>query len=53
VKDHKSLASALDVLLKDDNLWILNVEISTTSARKEQEYTWLTREEEKEVKPKL
>ena len=35
----------MDEMLADDNLWILNVLIDTNAGRKEQEFSWLTRED--------
>jgi hypothetical protein len=32
-------------MLADNNLWILNVLIDKTSGRKEQEFSWLTRDD--------
>jgi len=42
VKDHKSLAAALDEMLSDNNLWVLNVQVDPTAVRKLQEFDWLT-----------
>lgn len=47
VKNHKDLKDTLTTMLADDNLWVLNVVISTTGARKEQKFSWLTRDDEK------
>lgn len=35
----------MDEMLADNNLWILNVYIDKTAGRKEQEFSWLTRED--------
>jgi hypothetical protein len=58
VKDHKSLQTALQKMLNDDNLWVLNVLIDPRSDRKPQEFNWLTSSEDKkteepEMAPKL
>jgi len=46
VKDHGSVATALNEMLNDDNLWVLNVLIDPYAGRKPQEFTWLTREDD-------
>jgi len=53
VKDHKELKGALNTMLADDNLWILNVVISTSGQRKQQQFSWLTRDEKKEEAARL
>ena len=47
VKDHENLSKKLDEMLADNNLWILNVFIDTTAGRKAQEFSWLTRDQDK------
>jgi hypothetical protein len=45
VKNHDELKTKMDEMLADNNLWILNVLIDTNAGRKEQEFSWLTRED--------
>jgi len=40
------VATALNEMLNDDNLWVLNVLIDPYAGRKPQEFTWLTREDD-------
>ena len=45
VNTHAELKAKMQEMLADDNLWILNVLIDKTTGRKEQEFSWLTRED--------
>lgn len=45
VSDHKSLQEVMDKMLSDNKLWIVNVHIDPYAGRKEQEFSWLTRED--------
>jgi thiamine pyrophosphate-dependent acetolactate synthase large subunit-like protein len=46
VSTHDELKAKLDEMLSDkSNLWILNVLIDPYAGRKEQEFSWLTRED--------
>ena len=45
VNTHAELKAKMLEMLADDNLWILNVLIDKTTGRKEQEFSWLTRED--------
>ena len=45
VSTHAELKAKMQEMLADDNLWILNVLIDKTTGRKEQEFSWLTRED--------
>jgi 2-hydroxyacyl-CoA lyase 1 len=54
VKDHKTLEQTLDVALGDNNLWIVNVRIDPSAGRKPQQFSWLTRDDNKKKEdPKL
>ena len=46
VRDHEGLREKVKEMLNDDKLWVLNVLIDPSAGRKEQKYSWLTREEE-------
>ena len=46
--NHTDLEKVLPEILRDDNLWILNVQIDPTAGRKQQEFSWLTRGNDKE-----
>ncbi len=45
VSTHSELKAKMQEMLADNNLWILNVLIDKTSGRKEQEFSWLTRDD--------
>jgi len=38
-------------MMADDNMWVLNVSISTTAGKKAQSFTWLTTSDDSAAEP--
>ena len=55
VNNHADLRSAMQEMLADDNMWVINCSINPTAGKKAQSFTWLTTSSEKakEPEPKL
>ena len=56
VDNHTDLRNAMQEMLADNNMWVINCAISPIAGKKAQSFTWLTTsesEERKEPEPKL
>ena len=55
VNNHADLRSAMQEMLADDNMWVINCSINPIAGKKAQSFTWLTTSSDKakEPEPKL